>query len=277
MTSVAGLKQFLRSERQEFVYKEQCRRTVYISELADANNGLKLSDYFSDKAPLFYQSIHQITERLAEDGFVSAIRDVLVKLPTAESFKESHFAEIASGLFATEILGLKKLYSKLSILTSQNANAFKMDLVLYDPKSDPVEFVFGEVKSSMKSDAEGLPAGHDKSCFADMFNSLREYSSTDLNFDLSAAKDYVDKLDESEKIRVRKALGPYSSRQIRYTGFAIIDFSTKNDDETAVLAKRKSGKQFDVDLICVDGISVVAHSTYKYLESLQNVLNQRNP
>ncbi|MEW6130744.1 MAG: Hachiman antiphage defense system protein HamA [Acidobacteriota bacterium] len=269
MLSNSGLGQFVRVCRTSFTCPKTMVRAVYISELIRNNNGIKLDKYLFEKIPFFYREPSQIQKSFEDELFFTPIIDTLNRLPDALSFIESHFCEITAGVFAEEVIGLKKLYSKLSLLTTQNGNANKMDLVLYKPLSDPVEFVFVEVKSSMKTSADGLPANHDKSCFADIFNSLNEYSTVDRDFDLGAAKDRIEGLSEPERTRVRKALLPYSNSKIHYVGFAIIDLSTKLDDEISILATRKNKKKIEIDVLCIEEIPDLAKSVYDKIDQVR--------
>ena len=107
--------------------------------------------------------------------------------------------------------------------------------------------------------------------FPSLFDSLREYSTEDLEYDLTAARDHVEQLGADEREKVMKALLPYAERQILYAGFSVIDTATRIDDETSVLATRSSPKTFDVDLICVDELSEVSESTYAILDEMRNV------
>lgn len=264
-----GLHQFVQISRVRFQCRKKAVRTVYISELTHSRNGHSLDKYISDRAPLFYRELSKIIESFGDGYFVSSIVDTLRKLPNSQTFRESHFGEITAAIFAEEVMGLRKIYSKLSLLTAENSNAYKMDLVMYDPKSNPIELIFGEVKSSPKTAADGLPANHHKSCFADIFNSLNHYTNDDLNFDFGAARDRMDALPEPDRTRVREALLPYSDAKIRYIGFAIIDSSTKDETEISVLATRKNNKQFDVDVVCVEEYPQLAESIYHRLDKLR--------
>jgi hypothetical protein len=178
------------------------------STFAASGDGIVLSEYVADRAPLFYRRLEYVVNDLKAGLFLTAFRDTLAKLPTAESFQESHFGEIVAGLFAEDITPLRRLYSKLSLLTAENANAFKMDLLLCNPKATPVEFVFGEVKSSSKSPSDGLPAGHDASIYKKLFESFNKYEKGDLEFDLTAARDNVEALPAADTERVKDALLP---------------------------------------------------------------------
>lgn len=261
---------FLKATRAAFVCSGKAVRLVHVSDITETSSGSSLAGYIADKAPLLYRTLPKVVDSLGDGYFVTTMKETLDRLPTSDSFKESHFGEIATSIFVEEVMGLRKLYSKLSLLTAENANAFKMDLVMYRPGSNPVEFIFGEVKSSPKTAADGLPAKHNQSCFADIFRSFNKYGEDDLRFDLTAAKDNITVLDPSERDAVRKALKPYAERVVTYAGFAIIDQSTKCDDEVSLLATRKNRKPFNIDLICIEGFPTVADAVYKKLEVLRN-------
>jgi len=252
--------------RAQFVCDRDACRTVTESSVVCEVHGTRLASYVADRAPLFYRKLEQIVADLHTGYFLTAFRDTLAKLPTAQSFKESHFAEILAGLFAEDIHGLYRLYSKLSLLTAENANAYKMDLLFCDPATDPVTFLFAEVKSSCKYAADGLPAGHDKSCFADLFATFKKYDDADLGFDLTAARDNLAMLPPNDAEKVRNALLPYAARSIKFAGFVIIDDSTRDASETKVLATRQASKPFDVELICVEKLKETVTETYTQLQ-----------
>ena len=222
----------------------------------------------ADRAPLFYRSPDQIVDMLYAGYFRTAFREAVLQLPTSTHFRNSHFGEILSAVFAEEVVGWQLIYSKLKLLTAENANTFKMDLVFFDPKQNPPVFILGEVKSSMKST---VPAGHDKSCFPSLFVSLRNYSDADLTYDLTAARDNIDALPPSERTAVRDALLPYADRTILYAGFSVIDTTTNSDSETSMLATRRSTKTFDIDMLCVDDLAAVSQSTYDILDNMRHV------
>ena len=222
----------------------------------------------ADRSPLFYRSPDQIADMLRNGYFRTAFRDAVRQLPTSDHFRNSHFGEILSAIFAQEIIGWRLIYSKLRLLTAENTNPHKMDLLFFDPNQDRPTFILGEVKSSMKSE---IPANHQRSCFPSLFDSLRDYSDDDLEYDLTAARDNVDALAENERQTVRKALLPYAERNIYYAGFSVIDAETRTDNETSMLATRASPKTFDIDLVCVENISEVSECTYAILERMRDV------
>ena len=222
----------------------------------------------ADRAPLYYRSPDKVAEMLHEGLFRTAFVETVRRLPTASHFRDSHFGEILSAVFAEEVVGWRLLYSKLRLATAENSNPYKMDLLFLDPENDVPTVILGEVKSSMKS---LTPAGHEKSCYPSLFDSLRNYSENDLQYDLTAARDQVDQLPANEREKARRALKPYGGGAIRYAGFLVIDAATREDGETSMLASRKSEKEFDIDLVCVDELSEVCGSTYEMLDRMRNV------
>ena len=222
----------------------------------------------AERAPFFYRSPNQIADMLHAGFFRTAFREALCRLPTSSHFRDSHFGEMLSAMFAVEVMHWKLIYSKLKLLTAENSNAFKMDLVFFDPNQVQPTFVLGEVKSSMKSTQ---PANHDRSCYPALFDSLRKYTDADLRYDLTAARDNVEALSETDRQTVRAALLPYADRRIVYAGFSVIDSKTRNCSETSMLATRSSPKIFDVDLICVEEISAVSMSTFTMLDNMRHV------
>ena len=239
---------------------------VSYSDIDDSAGDSTLAKYVADRAPLFYRAPSDILSTIKDGYLLTAMREALIRLPTSDHFQDSHFAEILSADFAENILGWRLLYSKLTLLTTQNANSNKMDLIFYVPESDPPTFVMGEVKSSVKSES---PANHHRSCYPALFSSLGNYSTDDLEFDLTAAKGRVSSLPSNERRIVKTALLPYQDRRILYAGFVVIDTSTRADSETSMLASRKSEKDFDIDLVCVEQMGSVAETAYSILEALR--------
>ena len=267
-----GLNRLVRLSREKYSCSDTAQRDVFVTELVRQTDGHTLDYVIADCAPTFYRHLQDVANALMVDGgFLTTIKETLQRLPTSESFRESHFGEIAAGMFAEEFLGLKIIYSKLSLLTAENANAYKMDLMLYRPASNPLEFVLGEVKSSPKGKADGLPARHDQSCFAAVFRSLRGYGVDDLQFDLATVKDRLKHMDTTSASQIREALKPYLDRKVTYAGFALIDTATRSEAEMKVLATRVSEKSFDVDLVCIEAYKEVADSVYQRLAQINDL------
>ena len=250
-------------------------RAVHWSEIVRATDSLRLSTYIADKLPLFYRDPEAIANRLRDGVFLTPFKETLRRLPSAESFQESHFGEIAAALYAEDVLGLRRLYSKLTYLSAQNSNAYKMDVVLCDLSVDPVELVFAEVKSSMKSADEPGPPYHSESCYANIFQSFNAYSDEDREFDLQSANDHLQGFQPDDRQRVIDALKPYRAPRVRYAAFAIIDAGTRDDGDMSVLATRRNDKSFVVDVVGIETLPQVVEDTWEYLSRIREALNTR--
>lgn len=226
--------------------------------------------FMTGRLPFFYRDPDSVGSAFTNaDDFRRPIRETLLRLPTSTSFRESHFGEILAGVFATEVLNLRLLYSKLTLLTAENANPYKMDLVLYDPTTEPVEFVFGEVKTSPKCEA---PAKHDTGCYADLFRSFGGYAAEDREFDLATVNDRLNHMDAADAARVRAALRLGEDVIVRYAGFCVIDAVTRDDGEAQILGTRSNAKVFDVDVVSVQELAEVTAETYASLDRLRSLV-----
>ena len=263
-----SLNRFIAQGRVSIHDGAQARRQIYLSRIVRSMDGDRLDDLMADRVPLYYRSPEAIAEMLYDGYFRTAFLEAVRRLPTSTHFRESHFGEILSAVFAQEVVGWRLIYHKLRLVSSENSNPYKMDLLFFDPNRAVPTIILGEVKSSMKAES---PAAHDNSCYASLFDSLRDYTEDDLQYDLTAARDHVNELPKDEQEVVRRALMPYTDGQILYAGFVVIDTNTRNERETSVLATRRSAKEFDIDLVCVDDISEVCESTYRILDRMRNV------
>lgn len=243
-------------------------RIGHISEIHEKVDEDLIYEYLADELPFFYRNIEDIVSSLRDGYFRTTIRDTLNKLPKAKSFKESHMGEIISAIFARDVLGLKILYKKLTLLTAENSNAYKMDLVLYRIDGDVVYIIFGEVKMSAKS---SVTAGktHKNSIYPSLFSSIKQYETKDRDFDLAAAKDQIKYLDLPEREIIAEALKPYSGKKkIEYAGFIVIDLLTKDIKDMEMLLTKPSNKEFNVDVICVQNLSDNIINSYEALERM---------
>lgn len=269
------LEQFVKINRVRFTSEKTMVRAVHCSDVlrtSKLSSTLKLETLLFDRVPLFYRDPDKIYGRLKDGYFATAFSETLHMLPNSSHFRNSHMGEIFAMLFAEEIMGLRRIYSKLSTLTTQNSNAYKMDLVMYDPNTQPVEIVFVEVKSSDKFSVDGSPVNHDKSCFSSLFSSINGYKAGDAEYDLTAARDNLKNLASNEQERVRESLKPYSGANIRTVGIVVIDNTTYNDAEIDVLATRKNNKSFDVDVVAVERFGDLADTVFTKLEHLRQAI-----
>ena len=158
-----SLTRFLACGRVRIHDATGARRRVHLSSIVRHAEEQCLEEYLADRAPMFYRSPEKIVETLDQGYFLTAFREVVRRLPTSSHFRESHFGEILSAIFAQEILGWRLIYSKLRLTTAENSNPYKMDLLFFEPSRALPTIILAEVKSSMKAET---PARHDNSCFS---------------------------------------------------------------------------------------------------------------
>lgn len=223
----------------------------------------------AERIPTYYRDPAHIAADLAQGYFLRAVADTLARLPTAENFRDSHFGELLASEFALAAMGLRLLYSKLRLLTAENANAYKMDIMMYDPSVEPIELVLLEVKSSVKI-ATDEPPGHDKSIYSSLFDSLREYAKADLSYDLTAARDRMGELPEDDRDRLAREFAKYGGPTVRHAGVCSIDVATHLDSEASLLSTRRSDKTFEVDVLCVVELAQVIESSFAKLSALRD-------
>jgi hypothetical protein len=252
----------------EFEGKTSVRR-VWRSDVVRSIEAGVLEHYMAERTPTYYRAPESIAADLQDGYFLRAVADTLSRLPTADAFRDSQFGELLAAEFAVGAMGLRLLYSKLRLLTAENSNAYKMDVVMYDPAKDPVELVFLEVKSSFK-DATHDPPGHDQSIYKDLFDSFNKYAKGDLRYDLTAARDRLGRLPDTDCQKVAAVLSQYGGPTIRHAGVCCIDVETFRGDEAALLATRKNKKTFDVELLCVAEFAQVIDATFAKLEALRD-------
>jgi hypothetical protein len=265
-----SLTSFISTSRVELQFNgRRAVRRVSRSDIVRAADPGVLEHYMAERIPTYYRDPDSIAADLRDGYFLRAIADTLARLPEADSFRDSHFGELIATEFAIAAMGLRLLYSKLRLLTAENSNAYKMDVVLYDPETDPIELVFLEVKSSFK-EAGGTAPGHDRSIYKALFDSLNAYAKSDLRYDLTAARDRLADIRTDDRQRVTDALTQYGGPTVRYAGVCSIDIETFVSDEASLLATRSNQKNFDVELLCVAEFAQVIDATYAKLEAIRD-------
>jgi hypothetical protein len=197
------------------------------------------------------------------------MQDLYRHLPTHQWFQKSHFAEILAAIFAEEQLDWCPLYSKLSVLTAENANANKMDILMYVPGTAPLNFVFIEIKSSHRMCLTKRRAYHNSGCYRDLFISLDEYSESDKKFDLDAITTNIDQVREQDRDAVQNALIPYGHKIVTYAGFCVIDASTSDDGEIQFLATEPHPKPIEVDVVAIDNLPKLSGDTWARLDRIR--------
>jgi hypothetical protein len=77
----------------------------------------------------------------------------------------------------------------------------------------------------------------------------------------------LDAIPEPDRSRLKTALLPFNSPNIKFAAFCVIDSSTHSETESKVLGTRKNDRDFEVDLVCVAELGAVAHATFDLIDA----------
>lgn len=250
--------------------------------IADRQGDDMLYQYVADRLPLFYRTAEAIADDLRSgQRFLTPFRDTLRRLPTSKGHQKSHFGEVLASIFAEEVLGYRLLYSKLSLLTAENTNPYKMDVLLVDMDTDPLVFYLLEAKCSTQVPHHGQRVYHKHGIYKGLIRSLREYEGKDRSFDLSAARDRLSNFSEAEAKRIKEALIPPPTPTVKTLGVAAIDILSEHVDDTDYVLSEPCctgqlrclsepcGHRFSVDILCLEKLEDAIEATFEYLERFQ--------
>ncbi len=117
-----------------------------------------LAYYLAGQYPWFYRSPEKVSEDvLGRCNALDLFYDLAIKAPTNPKFQQSHCGEILAALYLEDVLGFRRLYSKLALTTSENTNVHKMDGFFVDTKQSPYLYIAVEAKSSIMPNKQRPP------------------------------------------------------------------------------------------------------------------------
>ncbi len=113
--------------------------------LNDDHGGYSLKKLMSGELPYHYRTVDGIVSDFAL-GYhaLEALLAMASTLPTVTSFRQSDCGEILAAHFVEQEMGYRRLYSKLTMLTSQNTNAWTRFFL--NLNASPFQYHFVEAK-----------------------------------------------------------------------------------------------------------------------------------
>ena len=217
----------------------QCTRAI----ISDGSQPFDLVYHLSGQLPYFYREPARIAEDFAaRHNALEMLADLAIRLPTHPQFQNSHCGEILAALFLEEALGLKRLYCKLSLTTSQNTNAHKMDAFFVELSDDaPYRYFAVEAKCSIQPTQSDRPfRGHRSGILRQLVKSLDSYTTLDRRFDFALIRDNLerDAFTEAQRTTIRRDLVPPGPLRLTYLGTATINRSTISADRRQIHTHR---------------------------------------
>lgn len=240
-----------------------CVRTI----IGDGSPPHDLVYHLAGQLPYFYREPARIAEDFAaRHNALEMLADLVVRLPTHPQFQNSHSGEILAALFLEEHLGLTPLYCKLSLTTSQNTNAHKMDAFFVDLSAPPPYRYFAvEAKCSVQTgQPHGSFRGHRNGILRQLVKSLDSYTSLDHRFDFALIRDNLARevFTDDQRSAIRRDLVPPGPPRLTYLGTATINRSTVSVADDDYILTVESSKPFEFHSLALTDLGTTASRSY---------------
>jgi len=263
---VAGLKNYIAEELAIAVNGTglEALRGGSRAVLKDEHNGYSLGRYIAGQLPHHYRTLEGITADFASGtSALEAVLALAAALPDSPSFQNSHGGEILAAHFVESHLGFRRLYSKLTLLSSQNTNAHKMDALFVRTSHDPFEYLFVEAKSSILPTEKTKTKSHRSGILKQMIESLETYGRDDPRFELSRIRDNLEsKFTEHESIKIRADLVPPGPDNLRVMGVSVINAVTVNTEDDDFILCEPCETVFDYYALVVTDLASTTTEAY---------------
>jgi hypothetical protein len=232
--------------------------------LADDHNGYSLGKYLAGQLPQHYRSLEGIAADFSSgDSSLEAVLAMISCMPTVSSFQNSHCGEIAAAHYVEDHLGYKRLYSKLTMITSQNTNAHKMDGLFVKTDCDPFEYLFVEVKCSILPTSNTKTKTHRSGILKQMLSSLHSYHNDDPRFEYSRIRDNLEKsFPQPDASAIRSDLIPPGPENLRFLGISVTNAATINSEDDDFILSSTCNLDFDYHAIVVTDLAALSQDAY---------------
>ena len=245
-------------------------RSGFRTVLADSAGTISLHKYLSGQLPYFYRKMESIVEDFeSEHNALELMLDLMGTAPATQSFRNSHGAEILAAHHIQEKLKYRRLYSKLTMTTSQDTNAHKMDALFVDTSKHPYEYIFVEAKSSILPTALTKTKSHRSGILNHMISSLTAYKLEEPRMELIRIREnlqfgFAD--DERKQIlNDLRAPGP----ELRYIGISVTNSNTINEKDDDFILSIPCGVEFDYHALVVTDLESLAKDAYSIWDAVK--------
>src|SRR3989442_10617363 len=118
--------------------------------LADSVGKEYLAHLIAGQIPYYYRKPENIAADFSRrHNALDMIMELANKAPKTAKFRQSHCGEIFCSLYVEQVLGFRRLYSKLALTTSEDTNVHKMDAFFVDVTKTPFTYLEVEAKTSI--------------------------------------------------------------------------------------------------------------------------------
>lgn len=233
--------------------------------LCDGEQPHDLIHFLSGQLPYFYREPARIAADFASRHHaLEMIADIATRLPFRDKFQQSHCGEILAALFLENVLGLTRLYCKLSLTTAENTNVHKMDGFFADLRKAPYMYYAVEAKCSIQPTGSSRFSGHRYGILSQLLASLDSYTTWDKRFDLSLIRDHLEtnNFTEQQQRTIRGDLIPPGPKNLIYLGIASINQSTVCEADDDYILCSPCSEDFQFYSVVVTELKDIAKSSY---------------
>lgn len=244
--------------------------------LKQTASGMTLSRYLGGLIPYHYRKPENIGADFgAGHDALEMILSLFTQAPTTPKFQNSHCGEILSSVYIEKVLGYKRLYCKLTLLTAENTNAHKMDGFFVCTDSIPFHYLFVEAKSSILPTGSSKFKGHRYGIFKQMINSIGKYASVDERFDLTRIRDNLEShfTPEIQK-QIRSDLIPPGPENASFLGVSVTNSSTMSSLDDDFILSSPCSRSFDFAGLLVNDLATLAKEAYEYGDEIQKAIEK---
>ncbi|MDV3099809.1 Hachiman antiphage defense system protein HamA [Burkholderia cenocepacia] len=235
------------------------RRTVF----AEEHKNYPFSKYLAGQFPKHYRALDDIASDFASgNSSLEAVLGMIACMPNTPSFQNSHCGEITAAQFVEEILGYRRLYSKLTMTTSENTNAHKMDGLFVDTRCVPYEYLFVEAKSSILPTETTKTKTHRSGILKSMVKSLHTYDD-DPRFEFARIRDNLEaSFQDKERKKIKADLTPPGPENLKFLGISVTNLSTVNAEDDDFILSQASDNNFNYYALVVTDLAKLAEDAY---------------
>lgn len=231
-----------------------------------------LARYLAGQIPYFYRPPDKIADDFkSRANCLEAVIDLATKAPTTPKFQQSHCGEILAALYVEDVLGFRRLYSKLTLTTSENTNVHKMDGFFVNTGEQPYTYVAVEAKTSILPTGKTKFSGHRYGILKQMVESLGNYDSVDERFDFTMIRDNLENFAYSakERTQIRKDILPPGPKNLVHIGMATTNQSTVSEKDDLFILCEPCSTPFTYRSVVVADLSELAKKAFGLVHGLK--------
>lgn len=261
------MRQYLKDEVEILLRGSLARvvRSGWRSLLDCSAHEFDLTHFLAGQIPYYYREPSKIANEFARRrNALEMVTDLIVKAPTTPKFQQSHCGEILCALYVEQVLGLRRLYSKLTLTSAENTNVHKMDGFFVDLNTSPYTYIAVEAKSSILPTARTAFRGHRHGILKQMIESLDMYDSNDARFDFTAIRDNLEKsiFTQEQQEQICNDLVPPGPQRLLHLGMATINEQTVCTQDDEYILTQPCKRSFDYRALVVADLAKLAKESY---------------